>query len=75
VKLSRMANADARKTLPPGPFAGPVTLLRRADLCARWRCSISTIKRLEADGSLTPIRLRGNVRYKTTDIEAIESAS
>jgi hypothetical protein len=68
------SNVYARKPLPSAPLAGPATSLTRADLCARWRCSLSTLKRMEEDGFLTPVRLRGNVRYKTTQIQAIESA-
>jgi hypothetical protein len=58
------------KPLPPG-----VTLLTRADLCTRWRCSPSTLKRMEKSGFLRPVRLRSNVRYRVDQIEQIESAS
>ncbi len=47
MKLIRKPDAYARKPLRPGPLAGPATLLTRADLCARWRCSLSTIKRMD----------------------------
>ena len=49
-------------------------LLDRKLLANRWSCSIETLKRRERAGVLTAIVLGRLVRYRLSDIEAIESA-
>jgi hypothetical protein len=48
--------------------------LDRPRLADRWKCSIETIKRRERAGVLTAILLGRLVRYRLSDIEAIEAA-
>ncbi len=50
-------------------------LLDRKLLANRWSCSIETLKRRERAGVLTAILLGRLVRYRLSDIEAIEAAS
>ncbi len=48
-------------------------LLSRSNLAHRWRCSISTIKRMEQHGTIRPIRISARtIRFKLQDIEEIE---
>ncbi len=47
-------------------------LLDRKLLANRWSCSIETLKRRERAGVLTAILLGRLVRYRLSDIEAIE---
>ena len=49
-------------------------LLDRPRLADRWSCSIETLKRRERAGVLTAILLGRLVRYRLSDIEAIEDA-
>ncbi len=49
-------------------------LLDRPRLADRWSCSIETLKRRERAGVLTAILLGRLVRYRLSDIEAIEAA-
>ncbi len=53
----------------------PLHLITRQQLAIRWICSTETIKRRERTGILTPIVLGGLVRYKLSEIEAIEAAA
>lgn len=47
--------------------------LSRQELVARWGCSLSTIKRREAEGVLVPVRFGPRlVRYSMADIEVLE---
>jgi hypothetical protein len=57
-----------------GPHC-PVQLLTRKELCARWRLSIDTLKRRERCGLLPFLKLGRGVRYRLTDIEALEHAA
>ena len=51
------------------------TISRKA-LAQRWSCSVETIKRKEKVGILNPLRLgKRFLRYRLSDIEAIEKAS
>jgi hypothetical protein len=54
----------------------PHIFLTREELGARWDLSQETLRRREAEGILTPLRLpggkRGQVRYRLEDIERIE---
>jgi hypothetical protein len=47
----------------------------RTELAARWGCHTETIRRREAAGEITPIRLPGGLRYRRADIEALEAAA
>jgi hypothetical protein len=49
-------------------------LLDRPRLADRWSCSIETLKRRERAGVLTAILLGRLVRYRLSDVEAIEAA-
>jgi hypothetical protein len=68
----------------PAPAAGkpsniPIledVLLDRKSLAKRWHCSTETIKRREAEGVLKATKLGGRlVRYRLSDIQALESES
>jgi hypothetical protein len=50
-------------------------LLTRKELCHRWKSSIMTLKRREAAGILPFLKLGRGVRYRLSDIEAIERAA
>ncbi|MAS95571.1 MAG: hypothetical protein CMO55_20410 [Verrucomicrobiales bacterium] len=44
-------------------------LVTRQELSIRWQCSLSTIKRLQAQGVLTPLKIGPNVvRYRLSSI-------
>jgi hypothetical protein len=49
-----------------------VTLTRKG-LAHRWSCSTETIKRREAAGALTALKLGRLVRYRLSDILALEA--
>lgn len=52
----------------------PPRLIDRKELAARWKVSIPTIKRRDADGLLKPLHLSTRlVRYRLSDIEEIEA--
>jgi hypothetical protein len=50
-------------------------LITRPDLSRRWRISIETLKRREKAGILTALKLGRGVRYRLSQIEAIEKAA
>jgi predicted site-specific integrase-resolvase len=51
-------------------------LLSRRAVADRWQTSVETIKRREKAGVLKPIRFNQRLlRYKLSDIEAIEAAA
>jgi len=50
-------------------------LLTRRDLCDRWSTSRETLKRREKAGVLTALKLGRAVRYRLSEIEAIERAA
>jgi hypothetical protein len=52
-----------------------VQLLTRKELCARWRLSTETLKRRERSGLLPFLKLGKGVRYRISDIEALEHAA
>lgn len=45
----------------------------RRGLSLRWICSIETLKRREASGSLRAYKLGRGVRYLLSDVEKLES--
>lgn len=50
-------------------------LTRRA-LARRWGCSTMTIRRRESDGTLKRYLLAGrDIRFKISDVEAVEAAA
>ena len=54
------------------PVVSQDVFLDRPRLADRWKCSIETIKRRGRAGVLTAILLGRLVRYRLSDIEAIE---
>jgi excisionase family DNA binding protein len=64
--------AQARKTV-----LEPATekLLSPAELADRWSVSVETLKRRRRDGALSALKLGKSVRFKLSDILAIENAS
>ena len=63
-----MNNAES---LPPESE----TLLTRKDLSKRHRVSVETCKRRERAGILHPLKLGRGVRYRLSDIIALEQAA
>ena len=63
-------------TDPKELFQQPAQMfLSREQLCARWNCSGSTLKRREKDGGLVPTLLGPRlVRYSMKMIEEIEKS-
>ena len=54
----------------------PEQLLSRRAVAHRWQTSTETIKRREKEGLLKPIRFNQRLlRYKLSDIEALEAAA
>lgn len=53
-------------------MSNPDQLLTRRQLAERWRVSQRTLIRMEQDGELSPVLIRGNVRYVIEDIRRIE---
>ena len=51
------------------------TLLTRIDLAKRHRVSIETLKRRERAGILHPLKLGRGVRYRLSEIIAVEQAA
>ena len=47
-------------------------LLSRAVLCERWHCSRETLKRQEKSKFLTALRIGQKVKYRLSEIVAIE---
>lgn len=58
------------------PVASEGCFLTRAQLAARWHCSIRTLERLRVRGVLQSFRLpSGRVCYRLSDIERLEQDS
>jgi predicted site-specific integrase-resolvase len=56
--------------------SAPEQLLSRRAVANRWQTSVETIKRREKAGVLKPIRFNQRLlRYKLSDIEALEAAA
>lgn len=53
-------------------MSNPDRLLTRQQLAQRWRVSPRTIIRMEQDGELSPVLIRGSIRYVIEDIRRIE---
>lgn len=53
-------------------MSNPDQLLTRQQLAERWRVSPRTIIRMEQDGELSPVLIRGSIRYVIEDIRRIE---
>ena len=54
----------------------PKQLLSRRAVAARWQTSVETVKRREKAGLLKAIRFNQRLlRYKLSDIEALEAAA
>ena len=51
------------------------TLLTRKDLSKRHRVSVETCKRREREGILHPLKLGRGVRYRLSEIVALENAA
>lgn len=43
-------------------------LIRKKDLASLLSCSVRTIERMAQDGSLTPVRVRGAVRFMESEV-------
>ena len=50
----------------------PQHLLSRRQLAMRWQVSIETLKRREIEGGLPCLKIGSRVRYRISDVEAIE---
>jgi hypothetical protein len=63
------------KSLDQGPpCEPPPELVTREQLAARWVVSVQTIKRMEAEGILTPVRIGPRlVRYRFAQVLKIEA--
>lgn len=47
--------------------------LTRKELAERWKCSLTTIRRMEKRGTINPVRLTGRiVRFSIVNIEEAE---
>ena len=58
------------------PEANKPHFLTRRQLARRWNCSIMTVRRRQADGTLKPYFLAGrDIRFKIADVEALEAAA
>lgn len=59
------------------PLATPVTpFLTERQLADRWQVSDRTVRRMVSAGRLRPVRIGpGSVRFRATDIEALEAAA
>ena len=54
----------------PGCPAG-LRLLTKKDVARLLACSIRMVERLVASGTLTAVKIRGAVRFRSSDIEQI----
>lgn len=50
-------------------------LISRAELARRWRLSVMTLKRREAEGVLRPLKLGRAVRYRLDEVLRIEAGA
>jgi hypothetical protein len=50
-------------------------LISRRQAAERWSCSTETLKRREKAGMLKVLKIGPHVRYRVSDIEAIEAAA
>lgn len=46
-------------------------LLRKRDVAELWACSTKTVEREVQDGNLTRIKVRGGVRFRQSEVNAI----
>lgn len=46
-------------------------LLRKREVADRLACSVRTVEREVVDGRLTPIRVRGNVCFRESEVNEI----
>ena len=46
-------------------------LLRKKDVARLLACSVRMVERLVASGTLTAVKIRGAVRFRSSDIEQI----
>jgi excisionase family DNA binding protein len=46
-------------------------LLRKKEVASRLACSDRMVERLVASGTLTAVKIRGAVRFRSSDIEQI----
>jgi hypothetical protein len=53
----------------------PARLLTRKGLADRWQMSTETLKRRERAGVLRVLKLGRGVRYRLSDVEALEAAA
>lgn len=49
-------------------------LLTTKDVCDYLRCSQRSVSRMVADGLLHPVRLRGLVRFRRSELESLTEA-
>jgi excisionase family DNA binding protein len=54
----------------PGSTAG-MRLLTKKDVARLLACSVRMVERLMASGTLTAVKIRGAVRFRSNDIEQI----
>lgn len=66
----RGSEVGADDVPPDHDHVTDTSLLTRAQAAARMRCSVSSVKRRERDGALTPIRHGRVVRHRVADIDA-----
>ena len=66
-------SSKPRKSHPPRPALAPL-LFSRGDTAELLRCSVATVRRMEARGLLDPMRPGGPgtpVRYRSTQVHAL----
>ncbi len=69
--LSAAPNGQLRTAEAPADHA--VVFLTEPELAARWKVEPRTLRRLERDGLLRTVRLRGSKRYPMADIRRAEA--
>jgi hypothetical protein len=57
------------------PLDEAARLLTRRELSGRWQLSTETLKRRERCGLLRCLKLGRGVRYRLSDVEALEQAA
>jgi excisionase family DNA binding protein len=65
-----MSGEDTNRDGKPGQATG-LQLLTKKEVAGRLACSIRMVERLVASGTLTAVKIRGAVRFRSSDIEQI----
>jgi hypothetical protein len=74
--IREKCTANLPKYMSKHVISIPEQLLSRRAVADRWQTSVETVKRRERAGLLTPIRFNQRLlRYKLSDIEALEAAA